>query len=57
MTAKNNPPSRLHHNAYVVKDLEKTRAFYEHIIGMPFWRFYGNTDQRRSKNESGKLPA
>jgi len=57
MTAKNNPPSRLHHNAYVVKDLEKTRAFYEDIIGMPFWRFYGNTDQRRSKNEGGKLPA
>jgi len=35
MSAKNNPPSRLHHNAYVVKDLEKTRAFYEDIIGMP----------------------
>jgi glyoxylase I family protein len=28
-------PERLHHNAYVAKDLEKTRAFYEDIIGMP----------------------
>lgn len=28
-------PQRLHHNAYVVKDLERTRAFYEDIIGMP----------------------
>lgn len=28
-------PNRLHHNAYVTKDLEKTRAFYEDVIGMP----------------------
>jgi len=28
-------PERLHHNAYVAKDLERTRAFYEDIIGMP----------------------
>jgi glyoxylase I family protein len=28
-------PSRLHHNAYVVKDLEKTRQFYEDLIGLP----------------------
>jgi catechol 2,3-dioxygenase-like lactoylglutathione lyase family enzyme len=28
-------PMRLHHNAYVVKDLEKTRAFYEDLMGMP----------------------
>lgn len=28
-------PERLHHNAYVAKDLEKTRAFYEDVIGMP----------------------
>ena len=25
--------SRLHHNAYVCKDLEEIRAFYEDIIG------------------------
>lgn len=28
-------PQRLHHNAYVAKDLEKTRHFYEDIVGMP----------------------
>jgi len=28
-------PSRLHHNAYVTKDMEATRRFYEDIIGMP----------------------
>jgi glyoxylase I family protein len=28
-------PSRLHHTAYVSRDLEKTRKFYEEIIGLP----------------------
>jgi catechol 2,3-dioxygenase-like lactoylglutathione lyase family enzyme len=28
-------PQRLHHNAYVTKDLEATRAFYEDVIGLP----------------------
>jgi glyoxylase I family protein len=28
-------PSRLHHTAYVAKDLEKTRHFYEDILGFP----------------------
>jgi catechol 2,3-dioxygenase-like lactoylglutathione lyase family enzyme len=28
-------PLRLHHNAYVAKDLEKTRQFYEDLMGMP----------------------
>lgn len=27
--------SRLHHTAYVTKDLEKTRAFYEDLLGLP----------------------
>jgi glyoxylase I family protein len=34
-------PNRLHHNAYVSKDLERTRSFYEDIIGLPLvttWR-------------------
>ncbi len=31
----NKLPSRLHHTAYVSKDLEKTRAFYEDVIGLP----------------------
>jgi glyoxylase I family protein len=33
MTAK--LPSRLHHTAYVTKDLEATRHFYEDILGLP----------------------
>ena len=28
-------PSRLHHTAYVSKNLEATRKFYEDIIGLP----------------------
>ena len=29
------PPSRLHHNAYVTRDMEATRKFYEDLVGMP----------------------
>ncbi len=28
-------PSRLHHTAYVTRDLEATRHFYEDVIGLP----------------------
>jgi catechol 2,3-dioxygenase-like lactoylglutathione lyase family enzyme len=36
MTVAAKPPaSRLHHNAYVAKNLEQTRQFYEDIIGLP----------------------
>ncbi len=28
-------PSRLHHHAYVSRDLEATRRFYEEIVGLP----------------------
>ena len=28
-------PSRMHHHAYVSRDLEATRQFYEDIIGLP----------------------
>ena len=28
-------PSRLHHNAYVTRDMAATRTFYEELIGMP----------------------
>jgi catechol 2,3-dioxygenase-like lactoylglutathione lyase family enzyme len=28
-------PMRLHHNAYVARDLAATRAFYEDVLGMP----------------------
>ena len=28
-------PSRMHHHAYVSRDLEATRQFYEEVIGLP----------------------
>ena len=28
-------PSRLHHAAYTTKDMERTRQFYEEVIGLP----------------------
>jgi len=31
----NELPTRLHHNAYVCADQEKTRHFYEDIVGLP----------------------
>jgi glyoxylase I family protein len=31
----NKLPTRLHHTAYVTKDLEATRKFYEDVIGLP----------------------
>jgi catechol 2,3-dioxygenase-like lactoylglutathione lyase family enzyme len=30
-----NLPTRLHHTAYVTRDMEKTRHFYEDLIGLP----------------------
>ena len=35
MNAQASLPSRLHHTAYVSRDLEATRKFYEDIIGLP----------------------
>ncbi len=35
MTTTAKLPSRLHHTAYVAKDLEATRKFYEEVIGLP----------------------
>lgn len=36
MTQASSPTaSRLHHNAYVAKDIEATRLFYEDVIGLP----------------------
>jgi catechol 2,3-dioxygenase-like lactoylglutathione lyase family enzyme len=39
-----NLPSRLHHTAYVTKDLEATRAFYEDILGIPLVATWCETD-------------
>ena len=35
MATKASLPSRLHHTAYVSRDLEATRKFYEDVIGLP----------------------
>lgn len=38
-------PSRLHHNAYVTRDMETTRRFYEDVIGMPLVATWSETDE------------
>lgn len=35
MATERKLPSRLHHTAYVTRDLEATRRFYEELIGLP----------------------
>ena len=40
----NQLPTRLHHTAYVTKDLEKTRAFYEDVLGIPLVATWCETD-------------
>ena len=48
-------PSRLHHNAYVTKDQEATRAFYEDLIGLPLRRdMVGG--RRAVRRRAGVLP-
>src|ERR1700760_2039758 len=37
-------PTRLHHNAFVTKDLEKTRQFYEDVLGIPLVATWCETD-------------
>jgi catechol 2,3-dioxygenase-like lactoylglutathione lyase family enzyme len=38
-------PSRLHHTAYTTKDMEKTRAFYEEVIGLPLVATWSESDE------------
>ncbi len=38
-------PLRLHHNAYVTQDQEKTRQFYEEVIGMPLVATWCESDE------------
>jgi catechol 2,3-dioxygenase-like lactoylglutathione lyase family enzyme len=45
MTQPNNLPLRLHHNAYVTRDQEKTRQFYEEVIGMPLVATWCESDE------------
>lgn len=36
---------RLHHTAYVTKDLEATRAFYEELLGLPLMATWCEADE------------
>jgi len=38
-------PSRLHHTAYTTKDMEKTRQFYEEVIGLPLVATWSESDE------------
>jgi glyoxylase I family protein len=40
-----NIPSRLHHNAYVTRDLEATRRFYEDLLGFPLIATWCESDE------------
>ena len=50
MTAK--LPSRLHHNAFVTKDMEATRHFYEDILGLPLVATWCETDHLWGKDRT-----
>ena len=45
MTPSAKLPSRLHHTAYVAKDLEATRKFYEDVIGLPLVATWCEVDE------------
>ena len=45
MATNSKLPSRLHHTAYVTKDLEATRAFYEDVIGLPLLATWCEIDE------------
>src|SRR5256884_9583334 len=38
-------PARLHHTAYVTQDQEKTRRFYEDVIGLPLMATWSESDE------------
>jgi catechol 2,3-dioxygenase-like lactoylglutathione lyase family enzyme len=44
MSASAKLPSRLHHTAYVTKDMEATRKFYEDVIGLPLIATWSESD-------------
>jgi glyoxylase I family protein len=45
MTRSTSLPTRLHHNAYVTRDMEATRHFYEDLLGMPLVATWCESDQ------------
>jgi glyoxylase I family protein len=44
MTTTAKLPNRLHHTAYVTKDMEATRHFYEDILGLPLVATYAEQE-------------
>lgn len=45
-------PTRLHHTAYVSKDLEATRKFYEEIVGLPLVATWCEKDELFGKERT-----
>jgi len=45
MAANAKLPKRLHHTAYVTRDMEKTRRFYEEVIGLPLVATWSESDE------------
>lgn len=45
MATNHKLPSRLHHTAYVSKNLEATREFYEDVIGLPLVAAWCESDE------------
>jgi catechol 2,3-dioxygenase-like lactoylglutathione lyase family enzyme len=45
MTSSTKLPTRLHHNAYVSRDLEATRKFYEDLMGFPLVATWCEADE------------
>jgi len=45
MPTQGSLPSRLHHTAYVTRDLEATRKFYEEVIGLPLIATWSESDE------------
>ena len=53
-------PTRLHHNAYVCADQERTRHFYEDIVGLPLvatWIEQGQSPDVISKDQAATRAA
>jgi catechol 2,3-dioxygenase-like lactoylglutathione lyase family enzyme len=51
-TMAENLPTRLHHNAYVTRDMEATRHFYEDLIGMPMVATWCESDELFGKERT-----
>ena len=49
MTKQATLPSRLLHTAYVTKDLEATRKFYEEVVGLPLVATWSESDENAQR--------